>query len=73
MMSTAQGATMLPQHLERRATQQRQAQGMPVQVMQVSYKLCTMPNVGGDKSYFESYLVNLAINRVKFLRFLRGV
>ena len=28
---------------------------------------------GGDKSYLESYLVNLAINRVKFSQLLRGI
>jgi hypothetical protein len=32
-----------------------------------------MANVGGSQSYLESYLMNLAINRGKFLQFLRGI
>ena len=69
MMSTAQGATMSPQHPKRRVTQQHQVQVMPVQAIQVSY---SMTNVGGINPNLESYLMNLAIDQVKFLRFLRG-
>jgi hypothetical protein len=37
--------------------------------------ICKMTNVGGGQSYLESYntSVNLAINRGKFLQFLRDI